>query len=154
MSQETVKPIWDKYIEKLRTDLKHISVTSFQIAKLQIFSNELVVKSATVFNHKSIEAELINLLQIFKSAFHNPDLTISLLTEDDGKEAKPLEPKHLNSQERFQLMADDYPLVKELKDRLKLELKYWMAFQNGRCAVFHFPRISQQFKLIILVWQK
>ncbi len=30
----------------------------------------------------------------------------------------------LNAREQFQKLADQYPLVKELKDRLKLDLDY------------------------------
>ena len=124
ITEEALAELWESYIEKLKTEHKHSTITSFQMAKLSVGPEEIFIKSLTLFNHKSIEAEFIALLSLLKSTFHNPDVTVNLLVEDDGSDPKAVEPKHLNSHERYRLMTSDYPLVKSLKERLKMELKY------------------------------
>jgi hypothetical protein len=40
------------------------------------------------------------------------------------EQPKDLEPKYLNATERLKLMVEQYPLVLELKERLKLDLGF------------------------------
>ena len=43
---------------------------------------------------------------------------------DALEEPKEVDPKYLSSQERFRMLVADYPIVLELKERLKLQLKF------------------------------
>ena len=63
------------------------------------------------------------LADFIQQAFNNRSITFKVLVE--AKEEEVL-PAHLtmNSRERFERIAGNYPLVKELKDRLKLEIDY------------------------------
>ena len=83
-----------------------------------------MVKSVSGINQKFIEGEATSLLEIFKAHFHNPEITIRFILVEGDAQPKELEPKYLSSQERYKLMVEQYPLVKELKEKLKLELKY------------------------------
>ncbi|TAD81088.1 MAG: hypothetical protein EAY75_18190, partial [Bacteroidetes bacterium] len=119
-----VMEIWNAHIETLKTELKHTSVTSCNLAQLTITPNQIDITSASSFNNKAIESELSTLLQTLKQTFHNPDIKIELhVAEDQGKYGAP-EPRHLSSNERFRLMATDFPLVRHLKEQLNLEVRY------------------------------
>jgi DNA polymerase-3 subunit gamma/tau len=116
--------IWNAHIEMLKTQQKHTSVTSYTLARLRVSDQHLDITSISVFNNKAIESELSDLLETLKARFHNPDITIALHVEDTEEKADGTEPRFLSSQERFLLMATDYPLVRQLKERLNLEVRY------------------------------
>jgi DNA polymerase-3 subunit gamma/tau len=121
---EAVKVIWEKYAEGLKEQQKHSAVTSFQLAELRIEGNAIYVSCQTGINQKFIEAEATSLLELFKARFHNPEVSMAFIIMEGEQGQKEIEPKYLSSQERYRLMAEQYPMVKELKDRLKLQLKY------------------------------
>ena len=122
---EGVRTIWDDYIEKLKTLQRHSILTSFQIALLEIIENEVVIHNPSKINLRVIESEASELLTLFKQRFNNPEITLRLeVSENEEDNQKPVEPKYLNSQQRFQLMATEYPAVLELKEKLKLDLGY------------------------------
>jgi len=123
--KEGVREIWDNYIEKLKVAQRHSILTSFQIAMLEINGNEVVVNNPSKINLRVIESEASELLTLFKQRFNNPEITLRLeVSENEDDNQKTVEPKYLNSQQRFQLMATDYPAVLELKEKLKLDLGY------------------------------
>ncbi|CAN5697175.1 DNA polymerase III subunit gamma/tau [soil metagenome] len=121
---EEVKTLWDNYTQSLKVQQKHSAVTSFQLANLSVNENELIIGSVSTINQKFIEGEATSLLEVLKAHFQNNNIRIRFLLEEDSKEPKILEPKYLNSTERYKMMAEEYPLVRELKEKLKLELKY------------------------------
>jgi DNA polymerase-3 subunit gamma/tau len=122
---EQVKQIWDAYIERLKEGQRHLIITSFQIADIRIEGEAIVIKSATKINQKILEGEGSELLKQFKEHFNNPAITLSYeVNEDDEANNKEVEPRYLNSTQRFKLMAEDYPQVLALKEKLKLDLGY------------------------------
>jgi DNA polymerase III subunit gamma/tau len=122
---EGVRAIWDDYIEKLKALQRHSILTSFQIAVLEIIENEVVIHNPSKINLRVIESEASELLTLFKQRFNNPEITLRLeVSENEEDNKKAVEPKYLNSQQRFQLMATEYPAVLELKEKLKLDLGY------------------------------
>jgi DNA polymerase-3 subunit gamma/tau len=121
---EAVKAIWEKYAEGLKEQQKHSAVTSFQLAELHIEGNTIYISCQTGINQKFIESEATSLLELFKARFHNPEVAMAFMIAESQEGEKEIEPRFLNSQERYRLMAEQYPMVKELKERLKLQLKY------------------------------
>jgi DNA polymerase-3 subunit gamma/tau len=47
-----------------------------------------------------------------------------VIIEEKAAEVEESTDRPLNKREQFQQIVDQYPLVKELKDRLRLELDY------------------------------
>ena len=122
---EQVKQIWDAYIEKLKEGQRHLIITSFQIADIRIHGEAIMLRSATKINQKILEGEGSELLKLFKDQFHNPNITLQYeVNEDDEANSKEVEPRYLNSTQRFKLMVEDYPQVLVLKEKLKLDLGY------------------------------
>jgi DNA polymerase III subunit gamma/tau len=124
-NMEGIRSIWDGYIEELKTAQRHTIFTSFQIADLSITENEVLVAVPTKINQRIIESEASELLTRFKVHFNNPDIKLRLdVAEREEDRNKTVEPRYLNSQERFKLMASEYPAILELKEKLKLDLGY------------------------------
>ena len=63
------------------------------------------------------------LADFIQQAFNNRSISFKVLVTEAEKETLP---PHLalNSRERFDRIAEKYPLVRELKDKLRLEIDY------------------------------
>ena len=72
---------------------------------------------------KFIEQERTGLTEILFRSFNNNNLQYSFRVEENTAEEPPQE-KSLGTKEQFRIMSASYPLVRELKDRLNLELDY------------------------------
>lgn len=123
---EKVQEVWQQFTEQLRQDAsRHTTVSSLQMARLQVNGMEVVVTSPAKINQKFIEAESSSLLTLIKQTFNNPDITL-LFEVDESEEDrnKTVEPKFLSSTERFRLMASEFPALLDLKEKLKLDLGY------------------------------
>ncbi|RTL58724.1 MAG: DNA polymerase III subunit gamma/tau [Sphingobacteriales bacterium] len=114
---------WNNYIKKLEESNDPSAVTNFRMAELQLKDDntfEIIVGSN--IQQKFIEQKRATLIEHLQNHFNNKNLTYQLtLVEkvDDTPKEKPL-----NTKEQFAKIAEQYPLVKELKDRLGLELDY------------------------------
>ena len=95
------------------------TVSSIQAAKVELVSEiyfKLHVPSITA--QKSIDQEKSVLTDLLFTSFNNPAIGFSI-DVDANEEERPI---LLNSRERYNLMVAQYPLIKELKDKLKLEI--------------------------------
>jgi DNA polymerase-3 subunit gamma/tau len=114
---------WNGYIEQLKAN-RNPAAQSFEMAELQLVDNgSFTVITPNNLQHKFIEGEKIALSEFMQQKFHNRYLTYQVVVEQREDLMIKVEIP-LNSKERFQQMIEQFPLVKELKDRLKLELDY------------------------------
>jgi DNA polymerase-3 subunit gamma/tau len=123
LSEEKLTELWKNYTQRLR-DKKNPAAQSFDIARLRIVDSatfELICNNN--LEQKFIEQERNNLNEYFQQAFNNKTLQYSIVIDAHYKEVEPAE-KPLSTKDQFLKMAEQYPLVKELKDRLRLELDY------------------------------
>lgn len=121
-----VQEIWDRHTQNLRQDTaRHSTVTSLQMARLAVANNLITITSSAKLNQKFIEAESSTLLEAIKKHFNNIEIKFAFeVAEDENEGPKVVEPKYLNSQERFRLMVSEYPAVWDLKEKLKLDLGF------------------------------
>ncbi|MCE3282270.1 MAG: polymerase subunit gamma/tau [Chitinophagaceae bacterium] len=117
---DKLRVCWEKYTSKLTST----SAMTFKTAKLAVeteTSFSVTVNSLT--QQKFIEHERMMLIDHIQQAFCNPIIKFSIKVEEGEK---PDIPQHmlLNSRQRFEKIAAMYPLVKELKEKLKLEIDY------------------------------
>jgi DNA polymerase-3 subunit gamma/tau len=63
------------------------------------------------------------LVEHMQQFFNDRSLNYQVVLEEKAGDQEPVE-RPLNTREQFLKMAEAYPLVKELKDRLRLELDY------------------------------
>jgi DNA polymerase-3 subunit gamma/tau len=123
---EKLQQCWNDYIALLQNNNDKLSTAStFKIAKLIIVDDiHFTITVNALTQQKFIEQEKLLLADHIQTAFNNRNISFSVLVEDtEEKMEVPLHLK-LNSRQRFERIAEQYPMIKELKDRLKLEVDY------------------------------
>ncbi|MDB5230551.1 MAG: polymerase subunit gamma/tau [Chitinophagaceae bacterium] len=122
---EKLMHCWNEYAAKLSaTQKKHSSANTFKLAKVEI-ENDLrfTVKVQAFTQQKFIEQEKTILIDCIQQAFNNRGISFNVIVEDSVKEELPSH-MTMNSRQRFEKIAEQYPLVRELKERLKMEIDY------------------------------
>jgi DNA polymerase III subunit gamma/tau len=124
LTLENLKIAWVKYTEKIEAEKKHPTVTQFKAAELRIDDdNNFTIVTEGKVQQKFIENERSGLITFVQKYFNNKLLKYSMeIVEQETGETD--ETKALTSKQQYQLLIEKYPLIKELKDRLRLELDY------------------------------
>ncbi|MBT9485327.1 DNA polymerase III subunit gamma/tau [Sediminibacterium sp.] len=124
LTEESLRTFWDAYIVQLEQQLKHSAVGTFRIASLEIESDiHFTVRVSAVTAQKFIESEKMVLIDQLQTQFNNRAINFTILVEEGEKEDVPLHMR-LNSKQKFERIAEQYPLVRELRDKLRLEIDY------------------------------
>ena len=124
LTQESLRAFWDAYIVQLEQQLKHSAVGTFRIASLEIESDiHFTVRVSAVTAQKFIESEKMVLIDQLQTQFNNRAINFTILVEEGEREDVPLHMR-LNSKQKFERIAEQYPLVRELRDKLRLEIDY------------------------------
>jgi len=121
---QRLRECWEQYISRLDKQQKHSSANTFKLAALKIEAdNFFTVTVHAITQQKFIEQERTLLVDHVQQAFSNRSISFKVFVEESKQEELP---RHLalNSREKFERIAEQYPLVKELKDKLRLELDY------------------------------
>lgn len=124
LSIQRLRETWQQYLHRLEEQQKHSSVSTFKLAKLKIEAeNFFTITVNAITQQKFIEQERTLLLDHIQTSFNNRSISFKILIEEGEQEKLP---PHLtmNSREKFERIAEQYPLIRELKDKLKLELDY------------------------------
>ncbi len=121
---EKLKACWAVFADELEKQLKHSSAGTFRTARLAI-ENEIrfTVTVSALTSQKFVEQEKMTLLEQLHKAFNNRAIMFDVLVDAGEQEDIPVHMR-LNSKQKFEHIASQYPLVKELRDRLKLEIDY------------------------------
>jgi DNA polymerase-3 subunit gamma/tau len=123
LSDEKLKEAWNLFSQKLKTN-KSSATQSFKRAQLRIINeHQFDVITYNNLEQKFIEQEKRSLVEFLKDFFHNKSLTFSVSIDETVAPANESE-KTMSKREQYQLIIEQYPLVKELRDKLKLELDY------------------------------
>jgi len=121
---ETLQKAWDNYVQKLK-QAKNPAAQSFELATLRIKDdNCFEVTTANNIEQKFIEQDRNKLFVFLQEHLHNRFLQFSVIIEEPTATTKPKFEPSLTATQQFQKMIEMYPMVKELKDRLRLELDY------------------------------
>ncbi len=121
---EQLKIAWHEYILKLRTASKHSVVSNFEMMECRFKSPldfEIICNGNIQLGF--LKQEKTALLEHIQHFFHNPGLNMHVDLIEAPEDTNPVE-RPLSTKEQFMKMTEKYPLVKELKDRLGLELDY------------------------------
>jgi len=124
LNEEELYIAWGKYIDKLLAGNKKPIVSNFKTAKLKIVDEnciEIITQSS--FQQKFIEAERGELITHFQSHFNNRAL-IYRLGIDSTENPNEMKEEVLSTKQQYLRIIEEYPLVKQLKDRLGMQLDY------------------------------
>jgi DNA polymerase-3 subunit gamma/tau len=123
LQYENLQKAWEAYVVRLK-ELKNPAAQPFELALLRIKDeNSFEVVTANNIEQKFIEQERNRLFHFLQENLHNRLIQYNVIVEEKTQE-KPTFEVALTAKEQFQKMIEQYPLVKELKDRLRLELDY------------------------------
>lgn len=121
---ETLQACWNDYANKMEQDLKHSVAGTFRIATLQIEDpTHFTITVPALTAQKFVEQERMSLMETIWERFQNRAIQFSILVDAGEKEDVPLHLK-LNSKQKFDHIAKQYPLVQQLKERLNLEVNF------------------------------
>lgn len=121
---EKLQALWNKYALTLEEQKKHSSFGTFKIARLTIDTDILFTVTVTsVTSQKFVEQERMYILEIVQNGFNNRSIGFQILVDAGEQEEVPVHLR-LNSRQKFERIAEQFPLVRELKDRLKMDIDY------------------------------
>ena len=121
---EGLKIAWQEYILKLKAATKHSVVSTFEMMECRMKTPlDFEVQVYGNIQLGFLKQEKTALLQHVQGFFKNPNINILVQLVEEPEDLTPVE-RPLSTKEQFMRMAEKYPLVKDLKDRLGLELDY------------------------------
>ncbi len=124
LNMETLQACWNDYAVKMEKELKHSVAGTFKIATLEIEDpTHFTITVPALTAQKFVEQERMRLMEIIWERFQNRAIQFSILVDASEKEDVPLHLK-LNSKQKFEHIAKQYPLVQQLKERLNLEVNF------------------------------
>jgi DNA polymerase-3 subunit gamma/tau len=121
---EKLTHYWNQYCEKLEHDgSKPSTVGTLRMAKLAVVDElNFTVTVQAITQQKFIEQEKMHLADYIQQAFNNRGIRFTIVVEhNDNDELLPMQ-QVLTSVQRFEKMAEKYPLLKTFREQLKLDL--------------------------------
>lgn len=121
---ERLSVAWQEFILKLKTAQKHSVVSTMEMMECKMKTEEIfeVICYGNI-QLGFLKQEKTPLLEHMQHFFHNPSINIHVELVEAPEENNPAD-RPLSTKEQFMKMTEKYPLVKELKDRLGMELDY------------------------------
>ncbi len=125
LSPERIIEVWNEYAATLeKQPNKHSTYQTFKSAKITVETDNFFTITVHAFTQqKFIEQEKTMLCDFIQQAFNNRSINFKILIEAGEAEEIPVY-LTLNSRQKFERIAEKYPLVKELKNRLNLDIDY------------------------------
>ena len=124
LNLEKLRACWDAYGATLEAQQKHSASGTFKMAVLEIESDiHFTVRVPGLTAQKFIEQERMMLIDQIFATFNNRSIKFSIIVDATEKEDVPIHMR-LNSKQKFERISEQYPLLKELKEKLKLEIDY------------------------------
>lgn len=124
LEMQKLKECWYTFAKKLEEQQKHSAANTFKIARLEIeHEAKFIITVNAITQQRFIEQERMMLADCIQQAFNNRAIQFQIIVSDDEDVKRNVSPfLTMNSRERFEYIASQYPLVRELKDRLKLDI--------------------------------
>ena len=124
LSHSNLLKAWTAYTENLFTEKKYPVVTQFKMATLRVDDEfNFTVITEGILQQRFIEMERSSLIPYMQKYFGNKLLKYSIEINEPEKNEND-DKKSLSSKQQYEIMIKKYPCVKELKDKLKLEIDY------------------------------
>jgi DNA polymerase III subunit gamma/tau len=124
LDEVSLKQHWDDFVAKLKQEQKISQSKAFELAEIQLVNDvAFTVTVDSTLQQRFIEQEKIILIDLLQKAYNNRAISFSFIMVEGQKEDIPLHMK-LNSKERFEHLAKQYPLLLDLKNNLHLEVEF------------------------------
>lgn len=123
LTEEELHQAWGLFQQQLR-DNKNSAVQGFHVSLLRLKDDKsFEIVAPDNISQRFIEGERLKLLEFIQQHFNNKQISFSIVMEERTIEAAPVDAP-LTKKQQYLKIIEQYPMVKELKDRLGLELDY------------------------------
>ena len=123
LTEEELQCCWNLFIERLRTNNNYSAVTNFRAAELKVIDiNTIEIITQGEIHKAFIEVERSDLVSHIQDYFNNRSLIYQVAVIEKEEPVGNGEIT-LNRKQQYLKIIEEYPLVKELKERLRLELE-------------------------------
>jgi DNA polymerase-3 subunit gamma/tau len=123
LEPELLLQVWNQFTVDLKKN-KNSAAQSFEGAEIKILDiQRFEILTNNNLEQRFIEQEKRQLSDLLQSAFFNKNISFFVSIREQTK-IQPLLEKSPSKRDQFHQIVELYPLVKELKDKLKLELDY------------------------------
>jgi DNA polymerase III subunit gamma/tau len=123
LEEKKLQELWKQYTAQLVQN-KSSAVQSFELATLEIKDeNNFEAISNNSLEQKFIEQEKRVVCEFLQKGFNNKKLSFIVSIRENNSTAET-HPQTFSKRDQYLKIVEQYPLVGELKDRLKLELDY------------------------------
>lgn len=120
---EELQQAWNVYANKLKEE-KNPAGQNFEMAELRVQdANSFIALVSNNIQLRFIEQQGLKVSQFLREKLQNSQLQFYIVMQENTAATFSIETP-LTSKQQFQKMIEQYPLVKELKDRLRLDLDY------------------------------
>lgn len=124
LNEEELHAAWGLFIEKLREKSNFSAVTNFKNTGLKIMDENTIEIITNGDIHKAfIEVERTDLITHLQEYFNNRTLVYQLSINATDDKNTPVSERPLTRKEQYFKIIEEFPLVKELKEKLRLELE-------------------------------
>ena len=125
LSEELLTNCWNSYLEKLQENSQVTSHTNLRMATVKIVDNQMFeILAGSRIQQQFIENERIALMSFIHETFNNRKIQMQILLDPDADKNDVVVEQTLSQKEQYFKMISLYPIVKELRDQLNLDLDY------------------------------
>lgn len=124
LQEESLKKAWSDFVTQLKAD-KNSAAQSFEMADLKILdANSFYVYTATNIQYRFVDSCKNLASEFLQNALNNSQLQIYVILKvDNSVSLHDNTGKPMTALQRYKKMVEKYPLLKEFKEKLKLELE-------------------------------
>lgn len=122
LTTETLVELWGEYALLLKKDKNFSGLSVFKLCKFKILDDEnFEIHINSELERRVIEMERSGLVDAIGDKFGRRNIKFSVVVNTTAKPEEDNSPE-LSNKQKFQLLAEKYPQLIDLKDRLRLEL--------------------------------
>ncbi len=123
LTEEDLHKVWGQFIQLLRDRGNHSAILHFKTAELAVIDNNSIgIVTDSEIQKAFIETERAQLIEHLQAHFNNRTLTYQVTVVEKERPDEPQEVT-LTRKQQYLKIIEEFPWVKELKERLKLELE-------------------------------
>jgi DNA polymerase III subunit gamma/tau len=124
LSTNRLTDVWQQYSNQLLAANKQSAAAALSGARLELMSEtEFAIYTESITQSKFIESEKMLLADHLQTHFNNRHIHFRIVVEEGEIEELPAHIT-MNKRQKYALLAQQYPLLEELKNKLKLQLDY------------------------------
>jgi DNA polymerase-3 subunit gamma/tau len=124
LGEENLQAAWNAYIELLKANKNHSSVSIFKMVSLEIRDHQFFyINVGNGMQQKFIEVERSNLIEFLMKYFNNRQIGYQIVVKETAQDLNEDLAPQLSKKEKYQLLIAQYPNIKILRDRIRLELE-------------------------------